>query len=172
MKQPAQANGIPITAEEAMKQAAEFADKQIVTLDIQRVAEEAFGGNMDWFFDEWIRGVGLPQYSLLYDVRQTEDGKYLLEGRIKQRVLAGKKNIELPGVYFKTRAFLTFEFADGKQMRWPAKPKNPGEQEKMFIVDGAETPLPKIKLPEKPVAVYFNKDGEILAHEILINRSW
>jgi hypothetical protein len=41
----------------------------------------------------------------------------------------------------------------------------------MFVVDGAETPF-KVKLPEKPVAVYFNKDGEILAHDVVVNQSW
>lgn len=151
--------------------ASEFAEKQMVTRDIQQVAEKVFGGNMEWFFDEWFRGVGLPQFALLYDVRQTEDGKFLVEGKIKQRVVAGKKEIEIPNVYYRSAGWLTFEFADGKQMKYPPAPAAKGEATKLFVVQGAETPF-KVKLPEKPVAVHFNKDGEILAHDTLENRSW
>jgi hypothetical protein len=151
--------------------AAAFSEKQIVGRDIQQIAEKTFGGTMEWFFNEWFRGVGLPQFALLYDVRQTEDGKWLVEGKVKQRVIAGKSEAEMPGIYYKSRGFLTFEFDGGKAMKWPARAKNPGEAEKMWVVDGAETPF-KVKLPEKPIAVYFNKDGEILAHDTLVNRSW
>ncbi|MBZ5638429.1 MAG: hypothetical protein LAO51_06670 [Acidobacteriia bacterium] len=150
---------------------AELAEKQIVTMDLQRVAEKDFGGTMAWFFDEWFRSAGLPQYALFYDVRQTEDGKWLIEGKIKQRVVEGKEKTELPGVYYKSRGWLTFEFDGGKAIKYPAKAKSAGEPERMFIVDGAETPF-KVKLPEKPIAVYFNKDGEILAHDTLVNQSW
>jgi aminopeptidase N len=141
--------------------AAEFAEKQIVTGDIQQVAERNFGGTMAWFFDQWFRVAGLPQYALFYSVRQTEDGKWLVEGKIKQRVLAGKSETELPGVYFRALAPLTFVTADGKEFK-SAKP---------LLVEAAETPF-RLKIAQKPVAVYFNKDGEILAHDVLVNQSW
>ena len=40
--------------------AQETAGKEIVSRDIQRVAEKAYGVPMEWFFDQWIRGVGIP----------------------------------------------------------------------------------------------------------------
>lgn len=151
--------------------AATFAEKQMVTLDIQNVAEKVLGPSIPMFFDQWFRGIGLPQFALMWDVRPTEDGKFLVDGKIRQRVIAGKKEVEMPGVYYRSRGWLTFEFADGKQMKYPAAPKSATEQVKAFLVDGPETPF-KVKLPEKPVAVYFNKDGEILAHDTLVNQSW
>ncbi len=141
--------------------AAEFAEKQIVTGDIQQVAERNFGGTMGWFFDQWFRVAGLPQYALFYNIRQTEDGKWLVEGKIKQRVLAGKSETELPGVYFRALAPLTFVTADGKEFK----------SSKPLLVEAAETPF-KLKLAQKPAQVFFNKDGEILAHDVLVNQSW
>jgi hypothetical protein len=152
--------------------AAEFAEKQIVTGDIQRVAEKNFGGNMSWFFDQWFRTSGLPQYALLYDTRQTEDGKWLVEGKIKQRVLAGKDKVELPGVFFTAAGWLTFELKDGKKVVWPPRPKNAQESPKLWVVKGAETPFKVPGLPDKPIAVYFNKDGDILAQDVVVNQSW
>jgi hypothetical protein len=140
--------------------AAEFAEKQIVTSDIQRVAEKSFGGTMAWFFDQWFRTAGLPEYALIYDVRQTEDGKWLVEGKVKQRVITGKTETELPGVFFRGVAPLTFVTEDGTQFK--SKP---------LLVEGAETPF-KLKIAKKPAQVFFNKDGEILAHDTLVNRSW
>ncbi len=150
----------------------ELAEKQIVTTDLQRVAEKDFGGTMAWFFDEWFRGVGLPQYALFYDVRQTENGKWLVEGKIKQRVIAGKEEVEMPGVFYTAAGRLTIEFEGGKKYVWPPRPKNAQEAPKLFLVKGAESEFTVPGLPEKPVAVYFNKDGEILAHDTLVNRSW
>jgi aminopeptidase N len=152
--------------------AATYAEKQIVTRDIQNAAESAFGGTMEWFFNQWFRSVGLPQYALFYESRQTEDGKWLVEGKIKQRVVAGKDEVELPGVFHTAAGRLTFEFENGDKVVWPARPKTAKDAPKLWVVKGPETTFKIPGLPEKPVAVYFNKDGEILAHDVLVNRSW
>ena len=74
-----------------------------MTRDIQQVAEKSFGANLDWFFDQWIRGVGVPQYRMLYDQRQTEDGSWLIEGTIQQRVVVGSERSfdVLEGTYYR-----------------------------------------------------------------------
>lgn len=136
--------------------------EEIVTRDIQQVMEEVYGGNMEWFFDQWIRGVGVPEYSLQWTKRKTEDGKWLVEGTIKQRVVAGKYRQVLPGVYFRAVAPITFVTYDGKEFKTP----------KPLLVQGPETKIPPLKVPEEPVQVIFNKDGEILAHDLLVNKSW
>jgi hypothetical protein len=135
--------------------------EEIVTRDIQQTMEEVYGGNMEWFFDQWIRGVGVPEFSLHWAKRKTEDGKWLVEGVIKQRVVAGKYKQELPGVYYTTAAPITFVTYDGKEFKTP----NIG-------VKGAETKFGPLKVPEEPVQVVFNKNGEILAHDLLVNRDW
>jgi hypothetical protein len=136
--------------------------EEIVTRDIQQVMEEVYGGNMEWFFDQWIRGVGVPEYSLQWTKRKTEDGKWLVEGTIKQRVVAGKFKQVLPGVYFRAVAPITFVTYDGKEFKTP----------KPLLVQGPETKIPPLKVPEEPVQVIFNKDGEILSHDLLVNKSW
>lgn len=135
--------------------------KQIVTRDIQGVMEQVYGGNMDWFFDQWIRGVGMPQYAVFYTIRQTEDGKWLVQGKIKQRVVAGVEKAELPGVYFRAVAPLTFVGPDGKKFKSSGK----------VLVQGPETPF-QMKLAQEPTEVLFNDDGEILAQDVLYNRNW
>ncbi len=139
--------------------ATELAGKEIVSRDIQKVAEQSFGGNMEWFFDQWIRGTGIPQYSFNYETRKTEDGKYLISGKIKQRVVSGKNKYVLDGVYFTGIVPITVIAAKGKE--FPAK----------IRVQGAETPF-QFKVSDEPVDVVLNKYGEILAHDVLVNRPW
>jgi aminopeptidase N len=138
-----------------------LAHKEIVTREMQEVMEKVVGGNMDWFFDQWIRGVGTPQYALFWSKRKNEQNKWIVEGSIKQRVLLGADKTELKGVYYRGVAPLTFVDLNGKETK-SAKP---------MLVQGAETPF-KVIVADEPEQVYFNKDGEILAEGSLINQSW
>ncbi len=141
--------------------AQELQHKEIVTRDIQDVMEKVVGGNMDWFFDQWIRGIGKPQYALNYTTRKNEQGKWIVEGTIKQRVVYGKYRDPMPGVFYRGVAPLTFVTPDGKELK-SAKP---------ILVQGPETPF-RVIVAEEPAQVYFNRNGEILAEDTLINRSW
>lgn len=136
--------------------------QEIVTRDIQRVTEEVYGGNMEWFFDQWIRGIGIPQYAISWTKRKTEDGQWLVDATIKQRVVAGLDKKEMPGVFYRAVAPITFVAYGGKQFKSP----------RPVLVEGPETKLPPMKVPVEPIEVHFNKEGEILAHDILQNRSW
>jgi len=138
-----------------------LAHKEIVTRDMQDVMEKVVGGNMDWFFDQWIRGVGTPQYAIFWTKRKNEQGKWIVEGSIKQRVVMGADKTELKGVYYRGVAPLTFVDSNGKEVK-SARP---------MLVQGAETPF-KLIVADEPEQVYFNKDGEILAANLLINQSW
>ncbi|UCF67934.1 MAG: hypothetical protein JSV80_01160, partial [Acidobacteriota bacterium] len=133
--------------------AMEFAGKEIVSRDIQRVAEASFGMQMDWFFDQWIRGIGIPDFRLSYDTRQTEDGQYLVQGKVIQRVVVGKDKHELDQTYFVGRVPLTIEARGGKKYRT------------LLTVQGPETPF-QLKVPEKPTKIMFNENGELLAHNV------
>ena len=134
--------------------AQELKGKEIVTRDIQRVAEKAFGGTMEWFFDEWLRGVGLPEFKFTFRTHPTEDGKYIVEGEVEQRVLVGKKKDVLEGEYFRGRIPITLKGKNGK------------ESQCAIIVDGPKSPF-KCKVPESPEEVTFNKYGETLAYDIV-----
>jgi len=141
--------------------AKELQHEEIVTRQMQEVMEKVVGGNMDWFFDQWIRGVGIPQYAIFWTKRKNEQGKWVVEGSIKQRVVMGEDKTELKGVYFRGVAPLTFVDLNGNEAK-SAKP---------LLVQTAETPF-KVIVADEPEFVYFNRDGEILAEDTLINRSW
>ncbi len=156
--------------------AQELQHKEIVTRDIQDVMEKVVGGNMDWFFDQWIRGIGKPQYALNYTSKRNEQGRWVVDGTIKQRVVYGKYRDVMPGVYYRGVAPLTFVDANGKEMG-PDKMTvvtPDGKEQKTngkIIVQGAETPF-RFIVADEPAQVFFNKNGEILAEDTLINRSW
>ncbi|HEX4824665.1 MAG TPA: M1 family aminopeptidase [Candidatus Polarisedimenticolaceae bacterium] len=139
----------------------ELQHKEIVTRDMQDVMEKVVGGNMDWFFDQWVRGVGLPQYAINWTKRKNEQGKWIVEGTIKQRVVFGKDKVTLKDVYYRGVAPLSFVDLNGKETK-SAKP---------LLVQGPETPF-RVIVPDEPEKVYFNKDGEILAEDLVVNTSW
>jgi aminopeptidase N len=134
----------------------ELAGKNIVTRDIQRVAEQSFGGTMEWFFDQWIRGIGIPQYSFNYGYRKAEDGTYIVEGNVKQRVVAGLKKHVLDDVYYRGIVPVTVVGKDRQEYR------------KGLLVEGADTKF-ALKVPVEPMEITFNAEGEILAHPTLDN---
>ncbi len=138
-----------------------LAHKEIATREMQEIMEKVVGGNMDWFFNQWIRGVGTPQYATNWTKRKNEQGKWIVEGSIKQRVVMGLDKTEIPGVYFKGVAPLTFIDLNGKEVK----------SQKPMLVQGAETPF-KVIVADEPEQVVFNKDGEILAEDPLTNKSW
>jgi aminopeptidase N len=138
-----------------------LAHKEIVTREMQQVMEKVVGGNMDWFFDQWIRGAGIPQYAMSWTKRKNEQGKWIVEGSIKQRVVMGADKTELKGVYYRGVAPLTFIDANGKETK-SAKP---------LLVQGPDTQF-RVLVADEPDQVFFNKDGEILAEDTLINQSW
>jgi hypothetical protein len=70
---------------------ANYSYKALTTADLQREVEAVMtpsmdiedSHSMDWFFDEWVRGVGIPHYRLEYNVRSTGKG-FLIRGKIYQ----------------------------------------------------------------------------------------
>jgi hypothetical protein len=139
----------------------ELQGREIVTSDIQQIAEAAFGGvdaggdpykvDLSWFFDQWIRGVGIPELKLDYETRQAEDGNWIVQGAISQRILAGKNRDVLPGKTYRGLVLITVT----------------GEKQVFNVpvaLEGAEVPF-GFKVPVKPARVTMNASGEILAHE-------
>jgi hypothetical protein len=135
------------------------AGKEITTRDIQVVAEESFGGTMEWFFDQWIRGVGLPEYTFNYTTRMAEDKSYIVEGEIEQRILVGLEKSVIPGKTY--RGMITVTVLGKDKQEYPAR----------IIVEGEKTPF-AFKVPVKPVEVTLNKNGEMLAHDVLVGRTF
>jgi len=134
-------------------------NKSIVTRDIQGVAEQAYGVPMEWFFDQWIRGVGIPEYTFDYATRQTEDGSWLIQGTVKQKVRAGKNKYVLDDVYYLGAVPITVLARKSKK-----------EYRVLVRVEGPESQF-AFKVPEEPLEVAFNKYGEILAYDVVTHGS-
>jgi aminopeptidase N len=134
----------------------ELAGKNVVTRDIQHVAEQSFGGTMEWFFDQWIRGIGIPQYAFNFEYRKAEDGTFIVQGNVKQRVVAGLKKYVLDDVYYRGIIPVVVEGRDGQEYR------------KGLLVEGAQTDF-AFKVPVEPMEITFNDDGEILAESVIYN---
>ncbi|ANM30262.1 hypothetical protein ABI59_12725 [Acidobacteria bacterium Mor1] len=153
------------------------ARREIVSRDIQVVSEEALGGvdpntgekynvDLEWFFDQWIRGTGIPEYRLEYDIRKTEDGGAIIKGSIHQRVLAGSKfsKREIPGKYYRALVPLTVIGRDrsGNDQTWVKK----------LVLEAVETTPFQLKVPGEPIEVLLNKDGNTLSHDTNTGKSW
>jgi hypothetical protein len=136
-----------------------LAGKEIVTRDIQMIAEQSFGGTMEWFFDQWIRGVGLPEYAFNYRTRRAEDGSYIVEGDIKQRIVVGLTKEVLPGKTF--RGVVTINVTGKDKKEYPVR----------ILVENETTPF-AFKLPVEPREIALNENGGMLAHDVLVNRDF
>lgn len=142
----------------------QLAGQAVVGRDIQQLAEASLGGvdaqgdayrvELEWFFDQWIRGIGIPEYTFQHSTRRTEDGKYIVEGRIDQRVLAGRKKRELAGVQFRAMVPITVLGSD-KQ-----------DYGTTILVDGPQTPF-MFKVPVQPLEVRLNANGDVLAWDVI-----
>ena len=112
---------------------------------------------MSWFFDQWLRGVGMPEYTFTYGVRQTEDGMYLVEGTVDQRILVGDERHEVPGQAFVAVVPVTVEVKGGQTFQ------------KKVVLEGPSTRF-AFKVPDKPKSVELNKYGEALAWDVVERR--
>lgn len=131
-----------------------LAGKQIVTRDIQTVAEAVYGGNMEWFFDQWIRGVGLPKITYNLDHRKTEDGKYLVEGKIRQELVMGEDDTVVEGAAY--RALIPVL----------VKMKGGDEHEQFVLLDADSETDVRFSVPGEPRRIYVNYNTELLAKKV------
>ncbi len=151
----------------------ELAEKgEIVTADIQEASERAFAvtdpdGNvlpvdLSWFFNQWIRSPYIPQYKFDWTTRKNEEGKWVVEGQITQRLLVGNKaKYEVvPDKTVRGVASITVEAQGGEKFR------------QRILVENEVTPFAFI-VPNKPVDLILNEEGDMLAHETVENqRKW
>ena len=138
--------------------ATDLKGKEIVTRDIQKIAEKSFGANLDWFFDQWLRGVGLPEFTFNYSARTAEDGSTVVEGTVTQRTMmkpAMAIKEQIPGKPFTGIIPITVVGKSGKEYR------------KRIIIESASTPF-KFSIPEKPKDIIFNKYGESLGYDVVV----
>jgi aminopeptidase N len=55
------------------------------TEDFQAMVERYTGTSMDWFFDQWVYGTGIPTYEWSYTTSKLPTGRLSLRLRVRQR---------------------------------------------------------------------------------------
>ena len=141
--------------------ATELQGKEIVTRDIQRIAEQAYGGDMEWFFDQWIRGVGIPEFEFEYTTRKTEDGNWLVQGTLRQKVVIGTDRAPVEGQYYRGKVPITVSFYKAKKGQVVHKD---------LVIDGPEVPF-AFKVPLEPMEIAFNKYNETLSYDVEVTKN-
>jgi len=60
-----------------------FAFKSMSTDDLRKLAEDAYGQELSWFFTEWTESSGAPEFKLSYTVFRTQKG-FRVMGKVTQ----------------------------------------------------------------------------------------
>ncbi len=119
----------------------EYGGQLTITEDFQKIVKQTTQVDMDWFFDQWYRSAGFPELHCSYKTSQTEDGKYLVEAKIRQANTDHIKALIVP---------VFFHFSGDRVIR-----------KDMFT--NKEEGLLQIKLPEKPELMTVDDSMELLA---------
>jgi len=115
--------------------------KTIVDKHMTRPMDLDGNHRMDWFFNQYVYGTGIPEYRFSYQVQEAGGGKWKVSGKVRQGVVPVTwKNI-LP----------LYVHVSGKPV-----------QVGFIAVSGSETPFSAV-LPFKPEKLSLNENEDILA---------
>jgi len=68
---------------------------RISTFDFKRLAEKHLGRPLDWFFDAWVFGTGIPAYAMSSRVEATTNG-FVITGTITQSGVPASFEMQVP----------------------------------------------------------------------------
>ncbi len=111
-----------------------FRGKKASSEDFIKIVEKHTGMKMDWFFDQWIKTTGIPEYEFDYQVEESGEDKYLITCKITQSNVPSD---------FKMPVLFKIDFDDN------------GASVLRRMVSGAETEI-KFLSPMEPEDVIFN----------------
>jgi len=72
----------------------QFQNTPASTEAFEKLATEVAGGDLNYFFDQWLNSTGVPEFKQSYTVFRTKDG-YKIMGQIKQDLDLFKMPVEL-----------------------------------------------------------------------------
>jgi hypothetical protein len=107
------------------------------------VAQRHGLGNLNWFYQEWVRQSDLPSYTLEYELKPADGGKFTVSGTIKQENVPAEFAMPLP---------ITFTFDKNEIARTTV------------MVRGASTTFER-SLPKKPSKVELDPDSWVLSEK-------
>jgi hypothetical protein len=111
------------------------------TDDFQKVVEKAWGGDLRWFFDQWVQGTKIPKYEFAFLSEQTIDGKYKVQCKVKQSEVDDTFQVIVP---------ILVDFGEGKFTRLRVHLRSSFSQ--------FDLPL----LPMRPQKIIFNDLNSVL----------
>jgi hypothetical protein len=119
-----------------------YRGRRATTEHFQQVAEKHFGGSMEWFFRQWVRGTDIPRYTFAYKLDELENGEYQATIRVRQD-----------------------RVSDDFTMYVPVKVDFGGRGSALVRVQltGPETEVALPILPTKPDRLELNPDEAVLA---------
>ncbi len=82
-----------------------YRGRSATTEDFRRVVEKHMGGDLGWFFDQWVHGTAIPTYRYAWRTEQGSEGQTVVKLRVRQTVK--------PDVPFKMFVPVRFEFEGG-----------------------------------------------------------
>ena len=118
-----------------------YEGKKASTEDFQKVVEKHVGGDMDWYFKQWVYRTDTPIYRYSYQTDKQPDGKFLVRFRVKQE--------EVPD-YFKMYMTIKVEFENNREVYL-----------RVFL-DGPETAFALPLLPLELKKIEFNALESVL----------
>ena len=121
-----------------------YANRNASTADFQRIVEKHMGEPMDWFFNEWVYGTEIPEYTFKYSTKPGEGGKTILQLSLTQAKVSDQFEMRLP-------LYMTV----GKETRRLAFVK----------IIGSSTAQADVPLPVRPNKVTLDEYHDVLAVE-------
>ena len=115
--------------------------KNFTNADIVATAEKYYGDKLDWFFDHWLFGRQMPDYTVDYRIESADDGWYV----------RGEARVERVAVPFKMAVLMRVEKNDGS---------SDFHREMLAAPSGTFSFGP---YPAEPKQLYFNEFFSVLA---------
>ena len=119
-----------------------YSHRPITTQGLQELLERHIGGDMSWFFNQWVYGIDIPKYSFSFEATKNDDKKYKVKCFVKQKDVPDDFKMIVP---------LTVIFDSDRYIHM------------RIWVTGPETVADLPLLPYKPKKIVFNSFDAVLA---------
>jgi aminopeptidase N len=73
-----------------------FKDRTISTEEFQHFLETWVQADMQWFFDQWVYGTGIPTYRFAWTTEEVADGQVKMTVRIRQEDVPEEFRMPVP----------------------------------------------------------------------------
>jgi len=121
--------------------AIKFKNKPITTESFRALLEEHAGGDLEWFFKEWVYGTAIPEYHVKVEYTETNDGRYGAKCHVRQSNVPADFKMIVP---------ITILFNDDRYIHLKV------------MVDKPEMDIDLPVFPFKPKRVIFNSFDAVL----------